>query len=321
MSLRPVPLRPDREALTAAGFRAAWRVARAVPEPVAHAVVEAAADVLVRRGGPRVDQLRRTLSRVRPEASAVQLDDLVRAGFRSYARYWCDVFRLPAWTTARTVGRMRFSGGERLRDAVAAGDGVVGFLGHLGNWDHAAAWGAHVFPDLVTVAERLRPEAVFDEFVAFRRSLGIDVLPLGDPATFPALVRRVRAGAFAPLLADRDLASTGVEVDFLGERVRMARGPAALALLTGAPLFPLTLHHERGYQVLTVHPAVPVPPRPAGTTAREHRERAVATMTQACADVLAEAVRAHPAEWHVLQPFFPGDLRSDVPDDLPAGPR
>ena len=94
---------PDRGALTTAGFRAAWRLSRAVPEPVAHAAVDRAADVLVRRGGPRVDQLRRNLSRARPGASPAELDALVRAGFRSYARYWCDVFRLPAWSRARTI--------------------------------------------------------------------------------------------------------------------------------------------------------------------------------------------------------------------------
>jgi len=299
---------PDRAVLTTVGFLAAWRLARAVPEPLAHAVVDRAADVLVRRGGPRVDQLRRNLSRARPAASSAELEALVRAGFRAYARYWCDVFRLPAWTRVRTVGRMRVVDGDRLQDLVAAGDGVVGFLGHLGNWDHAAAWGTHVFPDIVTVAERLRPEAVYDAFVAFRRSLGIEVLPAGDPATFPALVRRVRAGAFAPLLADRDLTATGVPVDFLGERVRMAPGPAALALVTGAPLLPLTLHHEDGRQVLTVHPVVPVPPRAPGTSVRAHRDAAIAGMTQVCADALAAAVRAHPQEWHVLQPFFPADL-------------
>lgn len=299
--------RPGRADLTTAGFRAAWRVARAVPEPLAHAVVDVAADVVVRRGGPRVDQLRRNLSRTRPAAGPAELDELVRAGFRSYARYWCDVFRLPAWTRSRTVGRLRLVDDGRLRAAVAAG-GVVGFLGHLGNWDHAAAWSSHDLTRIVTVAERLQPEAVYEEFVAFRASLGIEVLPAGDPATFPTLVRRVRAGAFAPLLADRDLSATGVEVDFLGERVRMAPGPAALALLTGAPLLPLTLHHEDGVQVLTVHPAVPVPPRTPGTSVREHRDAAIATMTQVCADVLAAAVAAHPAEWHVLQPFFPADL-------------
>ncbi|ABS04527.1 KDO2-lipid IV(A) lauroyltransferase [Kineococcus radiotolerans] len=300
-----------RDALVTTAFRLGWRLARTVPEPLAARLCDRVADRVVAHGGERVEQLRRNLSRARPDALPAELDTLVRDGFRSYARYWFDAFALPGWSRERIVGTVRAEGEEELRAALATG-GAVAFVGHLGNWDHAAAWSAFDLHPVVTVAERLRPEEVYQEFLAFRRSLGMEVLPLGDPATFPTLVRRLREGALVPLLADRDLASTGVEVDFLGERVRMAPGPAALALLTGAPLFPMTVHHEVGPRgrvlVVTTHPRVPVPEREAGESAREHRRRATAAMTQAGADALAGAVRAHPDEWHVLQPLFPADL-------------
>lgn len=300
-----------RDRLVVTGFRLGWKLARAVPEEFAVAASVRVADALVARGGGRVDQLRRNLSRARPEAGPAELDTLVRDGFRSYARYWLDAFRLPGWPADRAVATVHFENGDALRAALAAGRGGVGFLGHLGNWDHAAAWAAQDLHDVVTVAERLRPEEVYSEFLAFRRGLGIEVLPLGDPATFGTLLRRVRAGVFVPLLADRDLSATGVEVDFLGERVPMAAGPAALALATGAPLVPMTLFHEvrEGRRVLVVRCAefVPVPQRIDGESTRQHRVRAIATMTQACADTLADAVRAHPDEWHVLQPYFPSD--------------
>jgi KDO2-lipid IV(A) lauroyltransferase len=204
-------------------------------------------------------------------------------------------------------------GWEALRAELAAGRGAVAFLGHLGNWDHAAAWSAYDLHHVVTVAERLRPEEVYEEFLAFRRSLGMEVLPLGDPATFPTLVRRLRAGALVPLLADRDLSATGVWVDFLGDRVRMAPGPAALAVLTGAGLFPMSVHHEVGpgrrVLVVVTHPRVPVPDRIPGESVRGYRDRAIAAMTQSCADAVSTAVQAHPDEWHVLQALFPADLR------------
>ncbi|MEZ0165220.1 phosphatidylinositol mannoside acyltransferase [Kineococcus sp. LSe6-4] len=300
-----------REPLTAGAFRAAWRFARVVPEDVAVSASRRAADLLARRGGPRVQQLRRNLARARPDAGPAELDALVRDGLRSYARYWLDAFRLPGWTRERIVGTVRLEHGAALRAALADGRGAVGFLGHLGNWDHAAAWSATELTPVVTVAERLRPEQVYAEFLAFRRSLGVEVLPLGDPASFGTLLRRVRAGAFVPLLADRDLTGAGVEVDFLGGRARMAQGPAALAVATGAPLFPVGLFHEvregRRVLVLDVAARVPVPARRPGEQARDHRRRAVAEMTQACADALAAVVVAHPEEWHVLQRVFSED--------------
>ncbi|WP_337062694.1 phosphatidylinositol mannoside acyltransferase [Kineococcus sp. G2] len=297
----------------ATAFRLAWRLARAVPEPVALTLAERAADRVHARGGARVEQLRDNLRRARPLASPAELDALVRQGLRAYARYWCDVFRLPAWTRERTVGTVRTLGMEPMREHLRSGRGVVAFLGHLGNWDHAAAWSATELTGVVTVAERLRPEAVFTEFLSFRRRLGMEVLPLGDPGTFPALVRRARAGALVPLLADRDLSGSGVPVRFLGEEVPMAAGPAMLALASGAALFPVSVWYDGPpgrprTLVLEVGEEVHAPPRDPARSAREQRAAAVGAMTQACADVLAEAVRAHPSDWHVLQPLFAGDV-------------
>ncbi|NAZ87063.1 phosphatidylinositol mannoside acyltransferase, partial [Kineococcus indalonis] len=301
------------DGLTAAGFKVAWRLARAVPEPLALRAVERAADRAHARGGPRVEQLRANLRRARPGAAPEELEALVREGLRSYARYWCDVFRLPAWSRERTVGSVRATGTGPLREHLRCGRGVVVSLGHLGNWDHAAAWSARELAPVVTVAERLRPEAVFEEFLSFRRSLGMEVLPLGDPGTFPALVRRARAGAFVPLLADRDLSGSGVPVRFLGEEVPMAAGPAALALASGAALFPASLWYEGAPErprtlVVEFGEEVARPPVEPGRSPREQRAAAVAAMTQACADALAAAVRAHPQDWHVLQPLFADDV-------------
>ena len=312
-----------RDALVGTGFRLGWRLAAAVPERLAVPLVEHLADRVAARGGPRVRQLRANLRRARPGAAPAELDALVRAGLRSYARYWLDAFRLPTLSRERLVATVRFEGGEELRAALAAGRGAVGFLGHLGDWDHGAAWSTTELAPVVTVAERLRPESVYRQFVRFRRSLGVEVLPLGDPTTFRTLLRRVREGALVPLLADRDLSASGVEVDFLGERVRMATGPAALALAGGAPLFPFVLHHEvhAGVRQLVVRvgPRVRVPPAEPGRSAREQRRAAIAAMTQECADALAVAVRAHPEEWHVLQPVFTADLAAGTGAAAGAG--
>ena len=66
------------------------------------------------------------------------------------------------------------------------------------------------------------------------------IVPLSGSDVFRTLLAAVRGGdTFMPLLADRDLSHNGVEVDFFGERARMAAGPAALAVATGAALYPV----------------------------------------------------------------------------------
>jgi KDO2-lipid IV(A) lauroyltransferase len=222
---------------------------------------------------------------------------------RSYLRYWCEAFRLPDWSRDRTVGRVRVENEHYLRDAVGSGRGVLAALMHMGNWDHAGAWATLTGVPVVTVAERLKPERLFARFLAYRQALGMEILPLtgGDGDLLDTLSRRLRAGRLVPLLADRDLRSTGVEVDLLGERTRMPPGPAMLALRTGAALHPVSIWYEGRGLVIRFHDEV-VPPAHGRT-----REK-VTEMTQRVADVFGAAIRAHPQDWHMLQPLWLGDL-------------
>jgi KDO2-lipid IV(A) lauroyltransferase len=238
----------------------------------------------------------------------------------SYLRYYCDVFRLVDWSAERILSTCRAEGDEPVRAALAQGRGVVMALSHSGNWDHAGAWSTLALAPVTTVAERLRPEEVYQRFLAIREEKGMEILPLtgGGSDVFGLLVRRLRKGGFVPLLADRDLSATGVPVSMFGETARMAAGPASLALVTGAALHPVSIRYERlpagsaarwGI-VIHFHPEVSAPE--TGSRAEK-----VARMTQACADALAAGIAAHPHDWHMLQRVFVADL---VPDPAAAQP-
>jgi KDO2-lipid IV(A) lauroyltransferase len=184
------------------------------------------------------------------------------------------------------------------------GRGVVYALPHMGDFEQAGLWinlvGAGSF---TTVAERLKPEAVFHKFVAFREALGMEVLPTtGGPHPFGVMAQRLRAGRLVCIVADRDLSDTGVEVDFFGEKALMPAGPAALAVQTGAALMPISCwfvgETEWGAHI---HDEVPAPE--TGT-----RKEKVAAMTQAMATVFEQAIREHPEDWHMLQKLFVNDL-------------
>lgn len=290
-------------------YAAGWRLVRLLPEAVAYRAFDLVADLAWWRSGAGVQRLQANLSRVCPSLDDDGLRALTRAGMRSYLRYWCDSFRLPDWSAQRLADSVRVEGDAPVRAALAEGRGVVMFLGHLGNWDHAGAWSTTELAPVTTVAERLRPERLFDRFVRFRERLGMTIVPLtGGSDVFRTLTKALRGGGFVPLLADRDLTSGGVEVDFLGEPARMAVGPAALALSTGAALFTVSIHYERTAAarhgiVVTWHPQIDTSDVGTGRAA-------VAALTQRCADQLAAAVRQHPQDWHMLQRVFVADLAS-----------
>jgi KDO2-lipid IV(A) lauroyltransferase len=305
------------ERSTLVGYRAGWSLVRRMPDRLAYRQFDLLADVLWRRNGKGVQRMRSNYATVRPELNPAELDALVRAGMRSYLRYWCDSFRLPDRSVADLVHGVRVVGDDPVRAQLASGRSAVMFLGHLGNWDFGGAWSTTQLAPVTTVAERLKPEELFDEFLAFRERLGMRIIPLtGGSDVFRELVSACRDGALVALLADRDLTHNGIEVDFCGQRARMAVGPAALAVNTGAALHPCIVHYEPqpqggGYRsVVTFHDAVTPP------TSGTSREK-IQLMTQACADVLTEAVREHTQDWHMMQRVFSRDL---VDDGAPADP-
>ncbi len=181
---------------------------------------------------------------------------------------------------------------------MAAGRGAVVALPHAGNWDLAGAWVvANEWP-LSTVMERLKPEGVYERFVAFRKSLGMEILPTtgGDRPPIDVLTERLTAGAVVPLLADRDLSARGVEVAFFGGRTRMPAGPALLALRTGAPLYVASMWYEPDAACASLEGPLPVPGPQEGTL-----DVRVRTLTQRIADGLAAGIARHPQDWHMLQ--------------------
>ncbi|WP_281382794.1 phosphatidylinositol mannoside acyltransferase [Actinomadura verrucosospora] len=296
-----------RDEVMDAAYALGWTVVRKMPEGAARLVFTAVADRAWQANGAGVRQLERNLCRVLGKPA---VDDEVRVlskrVLRSYARYWLEVFRLPEYGRDRIVGRMRVTGEKKIFANLEAGRGVILALPHMGNYEHAGAWLAACGHPFTTVAERLRPESLFDRFVEFRESLGMEVLAHTGASAFGRLAQRLRAGRPVCLVVDRDLTASGVDVEFFGATARMPAVSAALAVQTGAALIPVTLWYEGKYWAARVHEEVAVPDEGA-------RREKIQTMTQEIARVFEAGIAAHPQDWHMLQKVWVDDLG-------PAGP-
>jgi len=284
-----------------AGFGVGWAAVKRMPEPVVDRTFRALADRTYRKDSRSVRQLRANLARVVPDARSGALEATTQEGVRRYLRYWSEAFRLPSWSPERLRDTFELEQGlDTLDAAVAAGSGAIMLTPHSGNWDHAGAWACDRYGSLVTVAERLKPAGLYDKFVAYRESLGMEVLPHGDDETFRTLRRRLKEGKLVCLVADRDLSGSGVPVDFFGERTSMPGGPALLSLLTGAPMMIVDLWHvDEGLRGRVSAPLA----QPEGLS----RKEAVASLTQSMADGFAAAIGEHPEDWHMMQPLWHAD--------------
>jgi phosphatidylinositol dimannoside acyltransferase len=305
------------EQLTGWAYQLGWKLICRLPESVAQWAFTTVADIAWRRQGPKVGVLEANLRRVlswrqaSPDVDGQELRALSRAALRSYARYWLEVFRLPVIPVERIVSGMHINAdGEAAMFAeLRAGRGVLLALPHMGNFEQAGGWvvaeGAGTF---TTVAERLRPESVYEAFVRFRQGLGMEVLPLtGEHGPFGVLAQRLRAGGLVCLVSDRDLKETGVQVEMFGEQARIAAS-AALAVHTGAALMPVATWFEGEDWGARIYPEIPVP-------ASGSRAEKVAAMSQQLARVFEQAIAEHPQDWHMLQRVFTADLD---PARLPA---
>ena len=293
-----------RERAVDLGYAAGWSLVKSAPAGMTSRAFEAVADAASVRNGGGARQLRKNLRRVvGPQLSELRLDRLVGDALRSYSRYWLETFRLPRMDKRAIAERVQTSGADNLGAALDRGRGAIVALPHMGNWDVAGVWLVANHGPFATVAERLKPESLFDRFVAYRESLGFEILPLTGGARPPleVLRERLRENKVVCLVADRDLSRAGIEVDFFGEAARLPGGPALLAATTGAALLPVGMWFTPdGGWGQVIHPPVDVP---AGRLKEQ-----VPAITQAVARSFETDIAAHPADWHMLQRLWVADL-------------
>ena len=289
-------------------YLAGWAIVRFLPEKTAYSLFSWLGRYSVRRNGKSVQRLRGNLSRVVLNLTTKDLDLLVERAMASYMRYWCDTFLSPDWSNESIASRVSCTNEEYLSGPMKNGEGVIVALPHSGNWDLAGAYFASKGFPLVTVAERLKPEALFERFLQHRQSLGMEVLPL-DNRAMGTLIQRARAKNLIALVADRDISSSGVPVNFFAGRAKMPAGPALLAIRTGVPLVTAFVSYTKtGIHIDFKKISIPT----EGT-----EQDKLNAIVQKCADNFAIGIKEHPEDWHMLQKIWSEDavLEDDVRKD------
>jgi lauroyl/myristoyl acyltransferase len=224
-------------------------------------------------------------------------DPLVRASTREafalYGRYWFDTFHVVGWSDERVEDSFRFEGIEHVEKGLADGKGVIIALPHTGNWDVGGRAMCLRIGPVVSVAEHLKPERLFELFLEHRRQLGMEIIDLASDHVGRQLTQRLEQNRIVALVADRDLSGGGVEVEMFGRTRRMPAGPALLALSAGAPLLsgPTYTTKDGWVEVLT-----PVSIEPTGK-----RKDDIIALTRGLAAAFEQAIAAAPPDWHLFQ--------------------
>ncbi len=290
--------------LVVSAYFTGWKLVRSLPEKFAYSTFEKLGVITLRRNGARMQRLRSNLQRVCPDKDAAAMDELMSKAMSSYMRYWCDTFRSPDWSKAKIAETVQVTREELLTGPMRDGRGVVIALPHAGNWDHAGAYFCAMGFPLVTVAEKLKPEALFNKFLEYRQNMGMEVLST-DSRSMGTLMQRAREGALIALVSDRDLSRNGVDVNFFGHPARMPAGAALLAVRTGIPLITAFVSYTKeGIHIEFTSVEIP--------TEGSDTER-VSQVVQRCSDLFAAGIASAPQDWHMLQRIWiDGDFQERI---------
>lgn len=250
-----------------------------------------------------VDSERRRMATRHMERVLGSESDFARASesvMKSYGRYFAEALWVRAKRVPEILERTSVEGLEMVLAAKDQGNGMVFAVPHVGNWEVAAPVAVKEGIPVVAVAEDLPNKQITNWFTSMRNDFGIEiVLATGRIEVMRQLEAAIADNKAVALLSDRDLNGKGVDVEFFGEHTTLPAGPAALAVKTGAPLFPVAAYFDGNGHHVVVRPPIKAP--------EGKRSDQVKKMTQMMAGELESLILAAPDQWHLVVPNWPSD--------------
>lgn len=231
-----------------------------------------------------------------------ELDETVKAAFGSYAEYWLETFRLGRYSHDELLTMVEPVGDslEIIEEAVASGEGALVITPHLGFYDIGVAWVGAKGWNFTTVAEVLRPKALFEWFAQIRRRHGLTVLPARNGKSIRVRLGEILdAGGVVALVSDRDLGRRGIWVEFFGERTTFPASPTLLLVQKKVPLIAGSITRSgKGFRLQLER----VPYKLTGDEQAD-----ITAVAQVTANALEKLIRAAPEQWHLFSTNWPSD--------------
>lgn len=280
---------PIRRRLMYLGFQALQALVRALPLSAARAlgrVLGGSAYVLLR------SQRRLTLDHLRTafggSLSTPARKRVARGVFVNLGQSMVEWLLLPTLSPAALQQLITSEGVEHLRQALAKGNGAIIVTAHFGNWELIPLYLRSLGFEGGVLARRLRYPEYESFLINLRGSRGVPTYARGS---IKEVAKVLRANQIIGMLPDQDMDSLeGVFVDFFGSPAYTPIGPAALSIMTGAPIVPCFIVREGARFRLVVEPPVQAAPE-------LDRTQAMTTLTQAWSRVVESYIRRYPDQW------------------------
>ena len=210
--------------------------------------------------------LPRIISNLTGIAPGAELDTLVARILFTDIKNQCltHAWRVAGLNSVKSL--IRCPDVERFQEIMRCGRPAVFVFNHCGPLYAVGPAFQHIGVPVAIFQGRLRPPLITEEADQFAGQLpGMEYYWINDPSTNRAVllkraVERLQRGEFVATAIDAGNGELLTEAEFFGHRVKVARGPAILARLTGAPLIPITMTWGEGWSIdFRIHDPVAKP--------------------------------------------------------------
>lgn len=219
---------------------------------------------------------------------------LVWRAWRNFARGVLDTTAVMHYSKQHIIDSVKLEGEEHIRRALEKGKGVLGLSAHLGRFTLIGArLAASGYPFSVVVKHPAdeRFARLTDEY---RAQVGIHTIPAKPRrAAVRGILKALRENRIVLIIAD-EFKSGDVMVEFFGMKLPAPRGPATMAIRTGAATLPMFATLQSDASVL-LSVGAPIP-----AVDREEVEASVVATTALYTRHLEDAIRRYPDQWNWL---------------------
>lgn len=195
-----------------------------------------------------------------PDEDETWVDVTARRSFEAFGQAIVELARFPKYNSKNIRNWLRIENEKCLGDALAGGRGAFLMTGHFGSFElGGAALALCGYP--VTFLARPQKNKYVERLLGWIRCrVGVEVIGTG-PSAVKAILKGLGKNEVIGVVFDQDAGEGGIVVEFFGRPASTFRGPAVLALKTGAAFCCGRAVHENGsrHRVIMEDAVFPVP--------------------------------------------------------------
>ena len=216
--------------------------------------------------------------------------EICKASFINVGKTCVEFLRFPKLTAENIWDDVSVEGAENLHAALAGGKGAIVFLPHFGNWELLSLVYGVLIPDRAKAIAFPIKNALLNAYI-WRHREQMSLKLISRKRAIRETLRALKNNDAVGFFADQNAGPEGVFVDFLGKPASAARGPAVLALKTGAPLlFSLSIRQPDDRHHIYI--STPTHPNPS-----DDFERDVEIYTTQLLKQLEAYIHKYPEQW------------------------